>query len=167
MKKYLFLSVLGLSLASCEKVDQVNNIAPVPTAVSVNQDVLQTIYPTFGWNFVLGYQQQAVLRSSGRTELTVTAADYAYTFCPDGAYCLVADYVNPTFNVRDAQGRLQVVSMTTPRPAKSSYWIDTTSVRANGQRYLLRYNSFSVKTGTTTRTKADISVSLRVSKVVR
>lgn len=167
MKKYLLASVLGLSLTSCEKVDQGTNFGPAPTAAPLDQALQQTVFPAFGWNFNLAFQQQAVFRSAGRTELTVTAADFAYSFCPSGAYCLIADYVNPTFNVKDAQGRLQVVSMTAPSPAKSANWIDTTSVRANGRRYLLQFNSWSVKAGTTPRTKADISVSVRVSKAVR
>ena len=128
---------------------------------------MSTVGATFNQNFKLNYLQQAVLRTAGRPELAVTVADLSYSFCPSNAYCLVADFVAPNLNVADAQGRTQVVTMPVLLAPRNAAWIDTTSIRANGRRYLLYYNSWSVRAGVARPAKADISVIFRVTKPTR
>lgn len=116
--------MLGISGAACKKSD--SDSGPTPAEAAFEQD------------FTLYYQQLARLPAAGNPELSVTVTELHYTFCPKNAMCLVADFVDPTLNITDAQGQTQQVTL--PRRPKTTYnpaWIDTTNTRANARRYLL------------------------------
>ncbi|WP_375417794.1 hypothetical protein [uncultured Hymenobacter sp.] len=158
MKKYLPLSVLGVSLAACQKD---NDKDVVPTSVT----------SAFDQKFTLRYQQQAMLPASAQPELTLELGDFNYTFCPENANCFMADFVSPTLNVTDERGQVQQLKLglQAARFSYSNYplWIDTASVRANGKRYLVYYQQYSVDTNLKRREHAEkkhLAVELRVVK---
>lgn len=143
-----------MSLAACTNNDKENDAIPTPVTASFNQD------------FSLNYRQQATLTSAGQTELTVIATDLRYGFCPKNSYCFTADFVWPTLSVQDAQGQVQEVRMpTNPRPIVTPTLMDTTSIRANGQRYMLHYSKWEVDANCGSPQKKDIAVVLRVIKI--
>ena len=147
-------------------------VAPAMSPVVGGQDAKAThisaaLNASFDQDFKLYYLQQAVLRTAGRTELAVAVADLSYSFCPSNAYCLVADFVAPKLSVADAQGRTQVVSLPVLSAPRNAAWLDTTSIRANGRRYLLYYKSWSVRAGVARPAKTDISAIFRVTKPAR
>ncbi|TGE18935.1 hypothetical protein [Hymenobacter elongatus] len=162
MKKHLLLSVsaLGLGLVACEKADEKvkNYVVPAPITATFNQD------------YDLNYQQVARLPTTATPELTVELADLQYTYCPaDGCSsnpslrCVVGTDVSPNLTVTDATGQVQQVRLPANSPAAGSpAWRDTTSIRANGQRYVLYYVKWKMLR--CDPAKYDFSVVLRVSK---
>ncbi|UOQ81466.1 hypothetical protein [Hymenobacter sp. 5414T-23] len=125
-----------------------------------------TVNSAFDQEFALNYRQQAFLPSTNQPELTVEATELSYAFCPRNARCLIPDYVWPTLTVTDAQGLTQQIKL--PANQERTYtagWIDTTSVRANGRRYLLYYLNWQVQPGNDAPQKKDITTRYRISKV--
>jgi hypothetical protein len=154
MKKYLLLLAFSVSLLACDKNSRNNDV--VPAAIS----------SAFDQEFMLNYRQQALLPSATRPELIVEATDLTYSFCPKGSYCFVADFVWPTLTITDAQGQSQEIKL--PVNKERTYAglnIDTTSVRANGRRYLLHYLDWQVPTNIENPQKKDITARYRISKV--
>ena len=153
MRKYLLLAVLGSSIAACSKAEEENEVTPAAISAAFDQD------------FNLNYRQQAILSSASQTELTVVVEELHYTFCPKNANCFIGDFVNPTVNVTDMKGQTQEVKLSMHKTT-SNYpnWMDTTSVRANGNRYLLYYKEYDVEAGGDNPAKKDISVQLRITK---
>ncbi|UOQ64689.1 hypothetical protein [Hymenobacter volaticus] len=156
MRKYLLLAALGLSVVACSKTDE--EVGPTAIAVPFNED------------FSLSYRQQAVLPSSNQPELTVSLTDMQLSFCHKGAICCFGPSypVYPTFLVTDAQGQSQEVKF--PANQIGTYntnWLDTTSVRANGQRYLLYYLKYNLKAEKDQPAKKDVMVTLRVTKPIQ
>ena len=151
MKKYSVLCLLGLSLGACNKT----TTAPASAAPTFNQDF--TLYP----------QQQAQLPNSSAAELTVTLTDLDFTYCPPAAACLVGTNVFPKLSITDAQGQSQQLALPLKRMRIfSPDWVDSTTIRANGRRYLLYYRRWNVPTLPTGQIpqKKDISVILQVMK---
>ncbi|HEX8425318.1 hypothetical protein [Hymenobacter sp.] len=152
MKKYLLATAIGLSLAACSKADD-EDVTPI------------AITSAFDQNFSLNYRQQASLPSSSQPELTVAVEELDYTFCPKNAYCILADFANPTLGVTDRGGQTQQVKFLMPgRTTNYPDWMDTTSVRANGKRYVFYYIMYNVKAGCDNPGKEDISVKLRITE---
>lgn len=140
-----------MSLAACASSEKENDVVPKPITSSFNQD------------FSLNYQQQASLPLTGQTELTVTTTDLRYAICPKDSRCFTADFVWPTLSIVDAQGQTQEIQMpSNQQQVFSTSFLDTTSVRANGRRYVLQYTRYQVEIGDDTPQKKDISVVLRV-----
>ncbi|QNH63686.1 hypothetical protein [Hymenobacter sediminicola] len=157
MKNYLLLMSVGLGLLACQKSDQ--DAVASPKAIST----------AFGQDFTLAYQQSAHLPSTQQPELTINVADIKYTYCPPvscsnnpSLTCLVGTYVYPVLSIMDAAGRTQQVQLPANQPAATTpAWLDTTSVRANGRRYLLHYVNWQLNTCNPQR--EDIAVTLRVT----
>ncbi|SHJ29323.1 hypothetical protein SAMN02745146_2787 [Hymenobacter daecheongensis DSM 21074] len=154
MKKHLLLSALSLSLLACEKADRENDVIPASITTAFNQD------------FALSYRQQATLPAATNPELTVAVSAMQYSFCPkDVICCFVPNFVDPTLTITDAQGQSQQVKLPANQPRNyNPTWIDTISVRANGQRYVVYYTKWDVKPGCDQPGIKDISVRLRVLK---
>ncbi|MBX0289131.1 hypothetical protein K3G63_01705 [Hymenobacter sp. HSC-4F20] len=152
MKKYSLPLVLSLTLAACQNRDA-TDAQPAAVAAGFNQE------------FSLQYRQQAALPATDQVELFVTVADLDYSFCPPNARCFIADFVALTLSVRDKQGQTQQVAMPLHTTgARNPAWIDTTSVRANGQRYVIYYHRWSVVENVPHPQKKDITVVLRITK---
>ncbi|GAA4008129.1 hypothetical protein GCM10022408_20310 [Hymenobacter fastidiosus] len=160
MKNYLLLATLGLSLAACQKDEKEDEayVVPAPVTVAFNQD------------FSLTYQQLAQIPTAPNPELQVALAEVQYTYCPAGAcsdnsslVCAVGTNVFPRLRVTDAAGQSQQIALPANRPAAGTpNWIDTTSVRANGRRYVLYYVKWKMLKCNPAR--HDFSVTLRVTK---
>ena len=151
MKNYLLLCLLGLSLGACNK----NTPAPDNSAPNFNQEF--TLYP----------QQQAQLPGSGTPELTVALTDLDFTYCPPTAACLTGTYVFPKLSITDAQGQSQQLALPLVRVRTfSPDWIDSTTIRANGRRYLLYYRKWNLPALSMGQIpqKKEISVTLQVMK---
>ncbi|TGD79584.1 hypothetical protein [Hymenobacter wooponensis] len=154
MKKYLLLVATSMSLLACDKNSGDTNV--VPAAVS----------STFDQEFTLNYRQQALLPSATRPELVVEATDLTYSFCPKNARCFVPDFVWPTLTITDAQGQTQQVKL--PVNQERTYaadLLDSTSVRANGRRYVLYYLNWQVQQGNDDPQRKDIAMRYRIGKV--
>ncbi|MDO7854174.1 hypothetical protein [Hymenobacter convexus] len=150
MNKYLLLVILGLGLSSCKKDDAEN---PAVVTAGFNQD------------FSLYSQQQASLPLPTQPELAIAVTDLRFSICPRNANCLVADYAVPTLRITDAQGSMQQLNIPTNfYGRRTSDWIDTTSVRANGRRYLLTYVNWQVQGDYYAATKENIKLTFRVSR---
>ncbi|GAA4008121.1 hypothetical protein GCM10022408_20300 [Hymenobacter fastidiosus] len=154
LKKCLLLTVSGLSLLACQKTDEENDVAPAAVVAAFNAE------------FSLHYQQAARLPAATQPELTVEVTDLDYFFCPkDVLCCFVTSFVAPTLSVTDAQGRVQQVKLTANASREyTPAWIDTTSVKANGQRYVLYYTKWNTGSRREQAGKKDVSVTLRVTK---
>lgn len=151
MKKYFLFSFLGLHLLACSK-DSAGPF-PAPTATAFNQE------------FDLRYQQQALLTSLQNPELTVKLADISYAICSKNSICFMADYAAPALDITDAQGQTQqlTLGLRVPRPITPDY-IDSASVRANGQRYRLYFVRWRLNGAPDSPQKKDFTVTLRVTK---
>ena len=153
MKKHLLLSLMALGLAACEKTDVGHSREP--------------IVAPFSQDFSLLYQQVASLDASNQPELVVALTDVQHSICPLSATCVAADFVAPTLTITSNSGQTQQVtfSRSTPRTPNANF-IDSTSIRANGRRYLLYYRKWHVPTlpmGQIPQ-KKDISVTLQVMR---
>jgi hypothetical protein len=152
MNKYLFISLLGLSSVACKKTDP-DVGAHTPLAAGFDQ------------SFSLHYQQSALLPTFNQPELTVAVADLNYTFCPKNVQCVVGTSAWPTLRITDAQGQAQQVKLPTNLVRPNPAWLDTTSLRANGQRYLLYYTKWELDAGQDSPQKKDFSIVLRITKL--
>lgn len=162
MKNYMLFLALGWSLTACEKADS-----------EVKSKAVGTF--AFGQDFKLDYQQaaQAPAGSSAEgqaSELQITVDDIDFTYCPTvecsgnpTLRCAVGTTVLPTLLVLDAAGNRQQLRLPTNQlRVGNSNWLDTTSVRANGRRYLLHYVKWQLNA--CNPRKQDFSIFLRVTK---
>jgi len=145
MKLTFVFALLGLSLAGCKK-----NV-PVLPAASFDQD------------FPYRFADEVRLPTVENPELTVTVADLDYSICPSSAYCFVGDYVIPTLRIVDAVGQVQQLTLH-QQPSEQLPCSDTTTVRANGRRYLLCFRKWSTNGKRDNVLKKDIVVTLRIVK---
>ncbi|WP_022824571.1 hypothetical protein [Hymenobacter norwichensis] len=153
MKSHLLITAALMSLGACTNGEKENDAVPATITTGFNQE------------FRLNYRQQANISSGLQTELTVKATDFRYAFCPRNANCFTADFVWPTLSIQDAQGQAQEMKLTSnPRVVSGATLLDTTSIRANGQRYVLQYIIWDVAPNTDSPQKKDISVALRIIK---
>jgi hypothetical protein len=153
MKKHFLLCLLGLNIAACKKT------GPAPDNASVA--------PNFAQEFTLYPQQQAHISGTGARKLTVTLTDLDFTYCPPNVNCFVGTFVSPKLSITDAQGQTQQLALPLTRVrSQNPAWIDTTTIRANGQRYLVYYHKWNIAPPPAGRNlqKKDISVTLRVTK---
>ncbi|MFD2720728.1 hypothetical protein ACFST9_18550 [Hymenobacter monticola] len=147
MSKHFLFAALSLSLFACKKND-----AESPAAVAAG----------FSQDFALLYRQQASLPQPAQPELTITVTDLQFSICPRNANCFMADYARPTLRITDAQGGTQQLTMPVILGSRSADWIDTTSVRANGRRYVLTYLKWQVPGDYHAATKENIKLTFRV-----
>jgi hypothetical protein len=133
MKSTLLLLAGALSLGACQK----STVDPGITASDYRVD--------FDKDFALHYQQQATLPATGAAELAVRLDELAYSFCPEGLTCIAGPSAWPTLAITDAQGQTQSLKLPYDRPRPNHVaWLDTSSIRANGRRYLLTYTVWEV-----------------------
>ncbi|WP_400190479.1 hypothetical protein [Hymenobacter sp. B81] len=157
MRPLLLILLAGLSLAACQET-------PADPEAARPE-----LHPGFGEKFTLHYQQRALLPAGPAPELTVQLADVPYSYCPPlecsgnpSLRCFFGSSVGPVFSVTDAQGQVQEVRFPlTYAPAEH----DTVSVRANNQRYQLRYVRWEMLCCNPQR--KDISVTLQLDKAVQ
>ncbi|AII53420.1 hypothetical protein [Hymenobacter sp. APR13] len=154
MKQYLLLAALTVSLGACQETDSNEDATPVAIEAQFSQD------------FTLSYRQQAILPTVIQPELTIELVDLQYSICPKNARCFGANFAFPILAVTDAQGQTQQLKMPVNHTTGLRYgsFVDTTSVRANGRRYLLQYTEWSVKSDCDQPEKKDLSVALRITK---
>jgi hypothetical protein len=147
MKSTLLLALCGLSLTACKKDDS------APTAVAFDQDYAYHIAGSVR------------LPTVENPELTVTVADLSYSICPSNSICFLPDRVSPILRIADAAGQVQQLTLPVPGHQRTSAdWIDTTTVRANGRRYLFYFSTWSSGGKRDNVQKKDITVTLRVTK---
>ncbi|MCB2408765.1 hypothetical protein [Hymenobacter lucidus] len=134
MKSTLLFLIAALSLGACQKSTVDPAIAPQDFGIDFSRD------------FALHYQQQASLPTATSPELTVRLDEVKYSYCPEAVTCVVGSMAWPVLTITDAQGHKQQLSLPHhgPRPY-SAAWLDTTSVRANGRRYLLTYTLWEIE----------------------
>ena len=147
MKLLLLLALCGLGLTGCKKD------TPAPTAAAFNQ------------NYSCHFANEVRLPAVENPELTVTVADLSYSICPGNSICFLPDRVSPTLRIADAAGQVQQLTLPVPGHQRTSAdWIDTTTVRANGRRYLFYFSTWSTGGKHDNVQKNDITVTLRVMK---
>lgn len=152
MKKCFLLCLLGLNLGACREA------APAPDGPAA---------ANFGQEFTLYPQQQAQAPATNAPELTVTLTDLDFTYCPPNVNCLVGTSVSPKLSITDARGQTQQLALPLARPrTPNPAWIDSTTIRANGQRYLIYYHKWTIPSPPAGQSpqKKDISVTLRITK---
>ncbi|MBC6609843.1 hypothetical protein H8B15_02850 [Hymenobacter sp. BT507] len=152
MKKHLLLFGAALSLTACYTTDE-------------GEAIPSSIVADFDQEFTLNYQQQARLDAASQPELIVEVTDMQYKICPKNVICFSPDVVAPTLRITDAQGNTQQMKVPVDsRPLYTPKWIDTTSVRANGRRYMLYYTQWEVDQMRDKPGKKDIAITLRITK---
>ncbi len=150
MRNHFLFAALSVSLLSCQKDD-----AESPAVVTAG----------FNQEFSLYHRQQAALPQPTQPELTIAVTDLRFSICPRKANCLVPDHALPTLRITDAQGGTQQLSMpVSSLGARNADWIDTSSVRANGRRYLLTYVKWQVQGDYHAATKENIQFTFRVAR---
>lgn len=156
MQQSLLFAALVVVLGACQKSENDEDVTPA------------TIESEFSQDFTLGYRQRALLPAATQPELTVELTDLQYSICPKNARCFGANFVFPILAITDAQGQTQQVKMPANHTTGLRYgpFVDTTSIRANGRRYLLQYTEWRVKADCEQPEKKDLSVALRISKPV-
>ncbi|PJJ60908.1 hypothetical protein [Hymenobacter chitinivorans] len=133
MKSTVLVLALALGLGACQK-STVDPQLPAPDfAVDFDKD------------FALHYRQQAFLPGTGSRELTIQLEDLNTTYCPEGLQCAVGPSAWPVLAITDAQGQSQQLRLPDgPQRSALGAWLDTTSIRANGRRYLLTYTVWDI-----------------------
>ena len=152
MKNYLPVLALGLSIVACQNSTEEQDAVPGSITSAFNQD------------FMLAYRQQATLPAAGAPELSVRVTDIHYAFCPKNAYCFVADFAYPTLDITDAQGQAQQVKLPKNQVRYSPNPLDSTSVRANGKRYIVYFTKWELSGKCDAPQKKDYTVSFRIAK---
>ncbi|MCC2546553.1 hypothetical protein LJY25_08870 [Hymenobacter sp. BT175] len=156
MKVSTLALVALLGLGACQKSAVAPNVEHGDSTAVFDQE------------FALYYRQQAMLPAAAGPELTVQVEELYTSYCPEEARCIVSTAAWPTLRITDQQGQSQQVKLPANRPAVfTPAFLDTTSVQANGRRYLLTYTRWNLDR-TPPRggypAKHDYTVSLRVSK---
>lgn len=133
MKSTVLVFALALGLGACQK-STVDPQVPVPDfAVDFDKD------------FALHHRQQAFLSSTSSPELTIQLEDLTTTYCPEGLQCIVGPSAWPLLAITDGQGQTQQLRLPDgPQHSAIGAWLDTTSIRANGRRYLLTYTVWDI-----------------------
>ncbi|GAA4383169.1 hypothetical protein [Hymenobacter koreensis] len=159
MKSLLLFMAIGMGLVSCQKTTADPNATPKAIEAPFDQD------------FTLHYRQQAFLTSAQQPELTLRVAELDCSFCPEGVTCFAPSMAWPSLDVTDAQGQTRRVKLPANRVREyTPAWLDTTSVVANGRRYLLTYAGWSVTRKLAVREmphRADFALRFRVAKTNR
>ncbi|UOQ52201.1 hypothetical protein [Hymenobacter cellulosivorans] len=133
MKSTILILALALGLGACRKSTVVPQVPAPDFAVDFDKD------------FALHYRQQAFLPSTSSRELTIQLEDLTTTYCPEGLQCIVGPSAWPLLAITDGQGQTQQLRLPDAPPRyPGGAWLDTTSIRANGCRYLLTYTVWEV-----------------------
>ncbi|RFP63754.1 hypothetical protein D0N36_17625 [Hymenobacter lapidiphilus] len=126
----------------------------------------KVVATAFGKDFDLHYRQSATMPSVASPELTVLVEDLQFSICPSNARCSVPDHVLPTLAISGHDGQTQLLKLpSSGRLIVNSEYPDTTSVRANGRRYVVHYTSWKLAANKQDNpAKQDFTISLRVEK---
>ncbi|NVO31160.1 hypothetical protein [Hymenobacter lapidiphilus] len=149
---YLPMALLLPLLAACSSKD--SDAEPQGVVAAFDQD------------FTLQYRQSSSLPQVASSELTLRLDDLQFSICPSKANCLVPDHVQPTFTISGRDAQTQTLKLpSSGRLVVNSQYPDTTSVRANGRRYILHFTGWNLAANKQDNPmKQDFTISLRVEK---
>lgn len=152
MKTRYYLPAALLLLAACNKSG--SDAGPKSVATG------------FGQDFTLQYRQEATLPPESKPELTVLLEELDYRICPKNARCFLPDLVSPTLAITAADGQTQRVLLPSSdqQQISSSLPPDTTSIRANGRRYVVYYKDWGGDYDRDKLAKKDFRLTFRLEK---